>query len=68
LRLFEKITWRERHSFCPVHSTLQYDQTEEDFIGGKRGRVGDHMKFYPEQLKARDRQDDLDAGTITELN
>ena len=38
LGLFEKIAWRERHSFCPVRSTLQDDQMEEEFIGGKRGR------------------------------
>ena len=61
--LFEKITWRERHSFCTaVRSTSQDDQMEEDFIGGKRGRGDMHMKFCPEDVKVRDRQEELNAG------
>jgi hypothetical protein len=38
-------------------------------LAGNVGRVADpHTKFYPEHVKVRDRQGDLDAGTITELN
>jgi hypothetical protein len=67
--LFEKITWRERHSFFPpVHNTLQEYQAEEDSIGGKVWSGDMHTKFCPENLKTKNHQEDPYAGTITKLN